>query len=497
MNILYNKISKNLCNLTKYYLKQTDFDNGTLLIKKPGHYILTEDISFNPINDKPSYELKKKYKQFFLGWFAAICICCDNIILDLNGKEIKQDLQFYVKQRFFMTIELADSPFIPNQGPVNNGLAPNKISSSNYCLIKNGKLGLTSHCGIHGNNNHHIIIQNLNIYNFEFSGICLNNLDHSIIKDCKIYNSFDKVFLNGNLSIGFNQVVLLEQLMNNLFNILNKCEINNVSKFYTKLNNLINNAQLNYINKQYQKIPKIFFNKSGLPDGSTVNGIQITSKGASIHNFLSVCCPNTKCVEALSYDIYIDNIKIQNLKLNTNETIHYSTLDNKKIIGTYGHIIEINTKPNILTQIDLLINSLKLKYPKLSEYIKVTTYIPNNIVQYIHCHNSNIQVKYYYGFDIMGHINKGVIGIRIDGTKRINITNTLVRNLFNYSKLTKMDQHNKFHIMADHNMGTDNDIASNIYGIVISKNSNTNINNSCVDKMNSKNGKVYKIFKIL
>ena len=217
MDRLYNKIYNKTKGLKKYKIKQKDFCNGTILITNPGHYILTENISFNPINDKPSYEFKKQNNYFFLGWFAAICICCDNVILDLNNFEIKQDLKFYVKQRFFMTIELADSPFIPTQGPVNNGLAPSNISSTNFCIIRNGKLGLSSHCAIHGNNNNNVILENLQIYDFEFSGICLNNADHFIIKNNIIRDSFKKVFLNGNLSVAFNQANLLEQLINNIF----------------------------------------------------------------------------------------------------------------------------------------------------------------------------------------------------------------------------------------------------------------------------------------
>ena len=84
--------------------------------KKPGYYTLIENIKFNPKNDKPSYEFIKKNPQFFLGWFCAISICCDNVILDLNKFTISQDIKFYVKQRFFMVIELANSALFHLKG---------------------------------------------------------------------------------------------------------------------------------------------------------------------------------------------------------------------------------------------------------------------------------------------------------------------------------------------------------------------------------------------
>ena len=58
---------------------------------------------------------------YTLGFFAAITIECNNVVIDLNGKSIRQSNEFYLKQRFFSIIELASSPFIPKQGPAHFG----------------------------------------------------------------------------------------------------------------------------------------------------------------------------------------------------------------------------------------------------------------------------------------------------------------------------------------------------------------------------------------
>ena len=95
---------------------------------------------------------------YHLGFFAAITIEADNILLDLNNKTLRQSKLHNVQQRFYANIELASSPFIPNQGPGNFG---STISIPKNIMIKNGCLGLSSHHGIHGNKMEKVILQNL------------------------------------------------------------------------------------------------------------------------------------------------------------------------------------------------------------------------------------------------------------------------------------------------------------------------------------------------
>ena len=102
-----------------------------------------------------------------LGFFAAIIIECSNVILDLNGHEIKMSPAFYLRQRFYSHIELGSAPFVPRVGPHDY---INFISAQNV-QIKNGTLGLTSHHGIHGNLAKNITIENLHIKDFEVGGL--------------------------------------------------------------------------------------------------------------------------------------------------------------------------------------------------------------------------------------------------------------------------------------------------------------------------------------
>ena len=80
-------------------LSQSDFNEGTYIIEKPGRYYLTENITFNPFpraaggnsQPKPSQLStatppgKYDARAYNLGFFAAIVIQGNGVDLDLNG----------------------------------------------------------------------------------------------------------------------------------------------------------------------------------------------------------------------------------------------------------------------------------------------------------------------------------------------------------------------------------------------------------------------------
>ena len=103
-------------------LRQTDFDQGTVRLRTPGLYKLTEDVVFepNPNDDhNPVCPWQTQYcdadvKQAYgLGFFAAIAMEGEGIVLDMNGHSVKQSPAHALQQRFFAVIETARQPFIP------------------------------------------------------------------------------------------------------------------------------------------------------------------------------------------------------------------------------------------------------------------------------------------------------------------------------------------------------------------------------------------------
>ena len=97
----------------------------------------------------------------------------DNVIIDLNGKTIKQSALHNIEQREILCTykRIESSPFIPNQGPGDFGKTI-KIPK-NVCIM-NGTLGLSSHHGIHGNKMENVVIHNVVFKDFEVAAVALN-----------------------------------------------------------------------------------------------------------------------------------------------------------------------------------------------------------------------------------------------------------------------------------------------------------------------------------
>lgn len=178
----------------KYYhsgccvlLNQANFDGGTVRITKGGLYVLTEDIVFNPSEDALSESPYADNPGYSMGYFAAIAVEADDVIIDLQGKTIRQSYEHYARQRFFNVVELASSPFVPNQGPGSLKTATYPYTAASNVLLINGVLGLSSHGGIHGNNNANIMVQNVTVRDFESAGVQLNGVDTCFLDGVQIH----------------------------------------------------------------------------------------------------------------------------------------------------------------------------------------------------------------------------------------------------------------------------------------------------------------------
>ena len=180
-------------NLQTTYLTQKDFKNGSYIIKKPGKYILQENIIFSPPQKLP-IKLLRTNPAFHLGYFAAIIIQSENVILNLNNFEISQSESHYLHQRFYSHIELGSSPFIPKTGP--HDFATEFVVAKNV-VIENGVLGLSSHHGVHGNNCERILIRNLKIRDFEVGGVAINGGKFIDVENVVIGPTSKKVAFNG------------------------------------------------------------------------------------------------------------------------------------------------------------------------------------------------------------------------------------------------------------------------------------------------------------
>lgn len=187
-------------------LFQEDFASGTFVINQPGQYRLCENISFKPnppgVGQTPAEAFQPDYivydkENYGLGFFAAIAIETTGVDLFLDEYKIEQSKEHALIQRFFAIIELASSPFLTNVGPHNFGRCS---SAKDVRILGPGTLGLSSHHGIHGNDNLNVVIDGIVFQDFEVAAVSLNNADNVMISNNQILNNRHNVPVVGMFS---------------------------------------------------------------------------------------------------------------------------------------------------------------------------------------------------------------------------------------------------------------------------------------------------------
>lgn len=120
---------------------------------------------------------------YHLGFFAAIAVETEGVIIDLNGFTLRQHFMHALMQRFFAIIELADQPFPLGQGPATGEMFGSGLHPAHDVTIKNGELGRSSHHAIHGNECRNVLIENVKFHGHEVAAISLNGAKRVAIVD--------------------------------------------------------------------------------------------------------------------------------------------------------------------------------------------------------------------------------------------------------------------------------------------------------------------------
>ncbi len=526
-----------LIDALDYSIKNEDLKNGTLIIDSSGIYYLEENIIFdpNPPLDNSNIEdvvecCKPKLHQFksnggiydddhyILGFFTVISVIGSNITIDLNGYSIEFSERFALMQRFASLIELATSPFVPSQGPANFGL---NFNSGENIIIRNGKLGLSSHHAIHGNSNKNILLEDLEIFNFEVAAIHFNAVDGLEINNVNIVSNrldipvlgifsaatFIRPFLNflKEENIPLNLKVKGIELDSNI--ILND------------IDNLIYETYTDLIIKNNDKIIDTYYyeligNKDGLLDGNCY-GIVTNSFGVAVNGFpSSFKAPFTTIP---SKNIKINNVLIEGLKTNINEIVAIGFEDsavndpigalfqifNKYISGDY---ITIESYQNDYVYIGNPVSNAQAFVGKAiingffdgSSFDVSRNKINHIIITWIESHKLNnygllSNLTNMQGFsrmcggDSMFHVNKGLVAVKIDGTHNFGIENCNIQNIENYGKFENIDcdQNNRNHPSAT----LDEYQGSNTRGFSFSGSHKGFLKNSYIEMIHSSYGK--------
>lgn len=463
---LYSENNKNLLeiieelrkskNTNKILLTQKDFDTGTYRITKGGIYCLQEDIEFSPNsniytsidgisspnvldNFHPQESQKNEYPTppYQFGFFAAITIECDNVIIDLNGHVLKQSRMHYFNQRFYSNIELNPSPFIRGQGPADFG----KLYFPQNICIRNGTLGLSSHHGIHGNGNKNILLENLVIKDFEVAGLHLNGSENVVARRIDIQDISRDVQVNFLYSNAlYTRRFLCQLYKENPDAFLN---INGSDK--KTVETILNELQTEMIEKVYLPLlyekdvtSDLFYNKSLLPEGN-IYGIVLNRLGVVVGDFV-------KTYEDNNYqnkDILLIDILCKNLDSFPKEIISLTSSE-KPVVGTVGNTIPILACSHPETGLfipnkQVVATCILAKYTNISDF-KIhskSLSCPPCLIDWVESEQSLSSIKEYNNLkfvnlrDQMNHFMKGNIIMFVSGGTDIRIHNIRMQNIGN------------------------------------------------------------------
>jgi hypothetical protein len=437
-------------------LTNADFANGTYRIQTSGYYVLGEDITFDPNPDNDSQptqqQLEGEYSggPYTLGFFAAITVEAPDVIINLNGKILKQSKRHHLKQRFYAHIELASSPFIPSQGPANFGPT---IVAANRLWITNGNLGLSSHHGIHGNDMTNVVIENLNVYDYEVGAISLNGGTHILTRNVNVSNVLNEI----RVVSSFSQCRFIRPFLQKIIDHDPTYSVVLDGVSYTATDISINlqkelDEAYDTIVNQNSDLPEssLFYNKTKKSDcdcygflfnsrGVAVNGFKVNREGA-IGNV----------------DITVHDCNINKLKTTAQEIIGISKAKNiDRQIGAYGSgeqagpvgdIFNVlynsdasgNYKRNSLGDAQIIVSAFSLDNSGIS---MGTAGIKQEVINWAAGGTSLSSIvdnisddKYYFvnNHDSMGHVMKGNIGLFLSAVKDCKIYNVNI-NIVNNS----------------------------------------------------------------
>merc|ERR1719334_2620341 len=254
---------------------------------------------------------------YFLGFFAGITVEVDDVVIDLQGHEIRMHQSFYYQQPYFSIIELESQPFLPQQGPGFFGSDPLFPATVE---IRNGVLGLSSHHAIHGNWNDDIIIENIHVKDFQTHGIQLNGFDGLTVRNCEIGPTTEIAYLNGNYGH-------MRLIMPTLKSVAQDSDVQNPNTIHFHgrkkavtmwqlLDKLVEEMDMAYNFAMYgttyddhpfwQEAVEMFISPSGLPYGAVLYGLFLNYPSAGIFGW--------HVNDKLSYNATVENVYIHDLR---------------------------------------------------------------------------------------------------------------------------------------------------------------------------------------
>eukprot|EP00586_Coscinodiscus_wailesii_P016843 CAMPEP_0172505450 /NCGR_PEP_ID=MMETSP1066-20121228/186623_1 /TAXON_ID=671091 /ORGANISM="Coscinodiscus wailesii, Strain CCMP2513" /LENGTH=709 /DNA_ID=CAMNT_0013282057 /DNA_START=35 /DNA_END=2164 /DNA_ORIENTATION=+ len=493
-------INTKLSMLPTTYISQNDFTNGTLRITLPGRYVLTEDISFAPNSAKDDTNWRDKAVEcckprpdqfssnggnypdvpYSLGFFAAITVETNAVVIDLNGYTIEQSVEHALMQRFFSVIELNSTPFIPGQGPRNFG---DVIANGVNVHIEGGTIGRSAHHGIHGNGNNNVKISNVKFVDFEVAAIALNGVHNLVVQNCDAWNRKDVpvlgLFAAGVFMHRYTKAVK-EKGVSTTLRV--QGEIKTASDILEELEESIINVYEDIVIKERKWISKknhpkdyaIYHNDKGLVDGNAY-GFLTNCLGVAIFGFPY---DEGRSGKKHARNVKYENVTLHDLQADIREVVTLKRADiGKHVTDALGGVLQLRTtefdypfKPIVITDNDdrkaeyignavanaqIFVAKCILKGEVPTDDLHLPTggnKINDDIVNWVEVGGDSINPErflsnltsklvpdendngYVCNGDSMYHVNKGIVGFKIDNSDLVRVNRAVVKKMVNHGR---------------------------------------------------------------
>lgn len=450
-------------------LRQSDFANGSYIIDAPGTYVLVEDVTFHP-NGHLAFDAAQpeaylfptaaqradgaKYSgdAFTLGFFAAVVIQSDNVVLDLNGHRLEQSELHALMQRFFAIVEIANAPFPPGKGPAAFS-DKESFKKATGVVIRNGTMGRSSHHSIHGNDCEQVSLLNLTLRDFEVAGIALNRAKFVVVDNVDVVNSRQDIPVSGR----FSQAIFA------LRAATVQLKLDNTLEAYAEVQSAVESLRasvarvVSSVTAGAEVEDRLFRSLTrGLPDGSLLAGIMfhpLFHVGAFLKD---------EEHEHGASQISLSSVRISNLSAAPVEVAALVLQEEggDSVHDNVGAIFDVDTirdpiseayVPNPLANLQLALaqyaiecDTLATGIPKcLEDEATKALLMRNTIDQSIidWCLGkftfSGLLARTRYEIvadhDYMFHFNKGVVGVKLDGVVTANLAGVDVSHLENHA----------------------------------------------------------------
>lgn len=352
-------------------------------------------------------------------------------------------------------IELADQPFIPAQGPSDFG---GELKAARNVTVKNGTIGRSSHHGIHGNDNKNVTIKNVDFRDFEVAAVALNGVQNLKIEDSRASNREDVPIIGT-----FSNARFISAYVDWLVNTASATtlEVQGVMLTATQIRDALR-ASVNAVHEdvitdglgfidelQHPDEYALYHNKHGLLDGNSY-GYLVNPLGVAVNGFPS------QPADAPAKNVSLRDVHIESQRAFINEIVAVKK-NGKAVIDPIGAVFMLkNVHPddgtpvtvssnddsvaeytgNALANAQALVAKADLngEFPPFLDTTRLN--ITQEVIDWIENEGTLDQLvptpsDYLCNGDTMFHVNKGVIGFKMDGANRVRLRDTSVRNLEN------------------------------------------------------------------